>query len=79
MNDSIWFTFKARIRASQRLADTDFHSQILLVWYAFVGTLLSIVTIRHDKVLPTTVQSGKEMKTSRLLAFSIPAVAVYRD
>ncbi len=50
MKDSIWFTYKARIQAAQRLSSNDFHSQTLLVWYAFVSASLSIVTLRYPQV-----------------------------
>ncbi len=51
MRDNVWFTYKARIQAHQRLTRNDFHSQVILVWYALVSTVLSIVTLRHPKVL----------------------------
>ncbi|MBK1613075.1 hypothetical protein CKO44_06255 [Rubrivivax gelatinosus] len=51
MKDSIWFTYKARIQAAQRLARSDFHSQALLVWYAFFSAALAIVTVRYPKIL----------------------------
>lgn len=51
MFDNIWFTYKARIRAQQRLAALDLHSQLLLVWYAVLGACLSIVVIRHAEAL----------------------------
>jgi len=49
--DNIWFTYKARIRAQVRLAKNDFHSQALLVWYAFCGAVLAILTIRYPQIL----------------------------
>lgn len=51
MNDNIWFTYKARIRAQSRLASNDFHAQLLMVWYALVGSLLGILTLRYPKIL----------------------------
>ncbi|WP_456281198.1 SLATT domain-containing protein [Cupriavidus sp. JZ107] len=49
--DNIWFTYKARIRAQVRLAKNDFHSQALLVWYAFCGAVLAVVAIRFPQIL----------------------------
>ncbi|WP_334186957.1 SLATT domain-containing protein [Noviherbaspirillum sp.] len=51
MLDKIWFTYRARIRAQERLASNDLHSQALLVWYAVVGACLAIVAIRHPQFL----------------------------
>ncbi|WP_321840772.1 SLATT domain-containing protein [Paraburkholderia bannensis] len=50
-HDSIWFTYKARIRAQVRLSKNDFHSQALLVWYAFCGAVLATLALRFPKVL----------------------------
>lgn len=49
--DNIWFTYKARIRSQVRLAKNDFHSQALLVWYAFCGAVLAVLAIRYPQVL----------------------------
>ena len=51
MKDKVWFTYKARIRAAHRLSKNDFHSQALLVWYAFFSAALAIVTVRYPKLL----------------------------
>ncbi len=51
MKDNVWFTFKARIQAAQRLSRSDFHSQALLVWYAFGSASLAIVNLRHSQLL----------------------------
>lgn len=51
MKDNVWFTYKARIRAHKRLEWLDFHSQLLLVWYAILSTTLGVVTIRHSTLL----------------------------
>lgn len=51
MKDNVWFTYKARIQAHQRLEWLDTHSQFLLVWYAILGAVFSVVTIRHPHVL----------------------------
>lgn len=51
MEDKVWFTYKARIQAQLRLSWLDFHSQLLLVWYAILSASLAIVTIRHPHAL----------------------------
>ncbi len=51
MKDNVWFTYKARIRAHQRLEWLNFHSQLLLVWYAILGTTLGVMTIRCSTLL----------------------------
>ena len=47
LTDVIWFTYSARIRAQIRLARNDFHSQAILVWYAFAGAVLAIFCIKN--------------------------------
>jgi hypothetical protein len=47
--DDIWFTFKSRIAAEQRLKNYDFHSQLLLVWYAIISSTASLYALRHEK------------------------------
>ncbi len=47
MLDKVWFTYKARIQAQQRLEWMDSHSQFLLVWYAILGAVLAVVAIRY--------------------------------
>lgn len=51
MDDKVWFTYKARIQAQLRLSWLNFHSQLLLVWYAILGASLAIVTIRYPNAL----------------------------
>ena len=51
VKDAIWFTYKARIQAHNRLEWLDFHSQMLLVWYAILGAVLGVLTIRYEHVL----------------------------
>ena len=51
LTDKIWFTYKARIEAAERLAKSDFHSQAILVWYALASAVLAIVTVRYPKLL----------------------------
>jgi hypothetical protein len=49
--NKLWFTFKARIRAQERLSNNDFHSQLLLVWYVLVSAILSVIVIRYPNCL----------------------------
>jgi hypothetical protein len=51
MEDKVWFTYKARIQAHIRLSWLDFHSQMLMVWYAILGAGLAVVTIRYPQAL----------------------------
>lgn len=51
MKDNIWFTYRARIRAQERLERNSFHTQLLMVWYALVGALLGVIAIRHPTFL----------------------------
>lgn len=51
MKDSVWFTYKARIQAANRLTRRDFHSQTLLVWYALASAALAIITLRYPHLL----------------------------
>lgn len=49
--DSVWFSYKARIQAHKRLEWLDFHSQLLLVWYAILSMALGVLTIKHSAIL----------------------------
>nr|WP_170930271.1 SLATT domain-containing protein [Pseudomonas sp. B35(2017)] len=51
MKDKVWFTYKARIQAHKRLEWLDFHSQMLLVWYAILSTILGVLTIRYSHII----------------------------
>ncbi|MEE4742988.1 SLATT domain-containing protein [Pseudomonas alliivorans] len=51
MKDKVWFTYKARIQAHKRLEWLDFHSQMLLVWYAILSTVLAVLAVRYEHVL----------------------------
>jgi hypothetical protein len=51
VKDKVWFTYKARIQAHKRLEWLDFHSQLLLVWYAILSTALGVLTIRKSTLL----------------------------
>lgn len=51
MKDSVWFTYKARIQAHNRLEWLDFHSQMLLIWYAILSTVLGVLAIRYEHIL----------------------------
>lgn len=71
MKENIWFTFKARIQAHTRLEWLDLHSQLLLVWYAILGAILSIVTIRYPQALGTNTDILATVLSVALLAVSL--------
>lgn len=70
-HDNIWFTYKARIRTQVRLAKNDFHSQALLVWYAFCGAVLAILTIRYPEVLGKNTDILAAVLSTSLLVVSL--------
>ncbi|MGJ3495120.1 SLATT domain-containing protein [Piscirickettsia salmonis] len=45
LKDSIWWTRKARIQSEKRLLSNDFHAQLLLLWYSFIGVSVSIFSL----------------------------------
>jgi len=45
LSDNIWDTRKAKIQAETRLLLYDFHSQLLLIWYAAAATCASVYQI----------------------------------
>lgn len=51
LRDNIWFTYKARIQGNKRLVWLDFHSQLLLMWYAILSATLGVLTIRQSTLL----------------------------
>lgn len=69
--DKLWFTFKARIRAQERLSRNDLHSQLLLVWYALLSAVLSIVAIRYPKVLGENTDIAAAILAIALLIISL--------
>lgn len=71
MRDNIWFTYKARIRAHKRLEWLQFHSQSLLVWYAFLGAALSVVTVRNPDAFGTDTDVLAAILSIALLALSL--------
>ena len=71
MRDNIWFTYKARIQAHKRLEWLDLHSQLLLVWYAILGAVLSILTIRYPDVLGCDTDLLAAILSLTLLAISL--------
>ncbi len=69
--DKIWYTYKARIRASERLGCNNTHSQYLLVWYALIATALSIITIRFPQILGTNTDVSSAIMSVALLVISL--------
>lgn len=69
--DSVWFTYKARIQAHKRLEWLDFHSQLLLVWYAILSTALGVLTIRHATILGPDTDVMATILSVALLGISL--------
>lgn len=71
MKDNVWFTYKARIQAHKRLDWLDFHSQLLLVWYAILNTALGVLTIRYSTLLGPNTDVMATILAVALLGFSL--------
>ncbi|HBO4423376.1 TPA: SLATT domain-containing protein [Pseudomonas aeruginosa] len=71
MKDSIWFSYKARIQAHNRLDWLDFHSQMLLVWYAILSATLGILTIRYEHLLGPDTDMMATVLSIALLGVSL--------
>lgn len=71
VKDKVWFTYKARIQAQLRLSWLDFHSQLLLVWYAILGASLAIVTIRYPHSLGPNTDIQSAILSIALLGISM--------
>ncbi|WP_397458795.1 SLATT domain-containing protein [Pseudomonas asplenii] len=69
--DNVWFTYKARIQAHKRLEWLDFHSQLLLVWYAILSTALGVLAIRHSTVLGPDTDVMATILSVALLGISL--------
>lgn len=69
--DSVWFTYKSRIQAHKRLEWLDFHSQLLLVWYAILSTALGVLTIRHSTILGPDTDVMATILSVALLGISL--------
>ena len=69
--DDVWFTYKARIEAEVRLKNSDFYSQILLVWYATLSSAASIVVLRHEKFLGSNTDVYAAVLSIAVLAVSM--------
>lgn len=48
--NNIWFTRKARIRASERLLRNDFHAQCILIYYSSLVVCVSILDLGFDNL-----------------------------
>jgi hypothetical protein len=71
MRDKIWFTYKARIQAQARLSWLDFHSQLLLVWYAIFSACLAVITIRYPQALGKDTDVLSAVLSIALLGISL--------
>lgn len=69
--DKVWYTYKARIRATERLQSNNSHSQFLLVWYALISTILSIVSIRYPQLLGNNTDIFSVVMSVALLVVSL--------
>lgn len=74
LRDKIWFTYKARIQANKRLAWLDFHSQLLLMWYAILSTTLGVLTIRQSALLGPNTDICATILSIALLGVSLTVV-----
>ncbi len=71
LRDNIWFTYKARIQANKRLSWLDFHSQLLLMWYAILSATLGVLTIRHSMILGSNTDILATILAIALLGVSL--------
>ncbi|MBO9875321.1 SLATT domain-containing protein [Xanthomonas sp. D-93] len=71
MKDNVWFTYKARIKAQERLEWMDFHSQNLLVWYAILSAVVATLTIRYPDLLGKDTDLLTTVLSIFLLAISL--------
>lgn len=71
MKDKVWFTYKARIQAHLRLEWLDFHSQLLLVWYAVVSVAIAIIEIKYEKFLGKDTSIETSILSVFLLGISL--------
>lgn len=71
MRDNVWFTYKARIAAHERLERLNFHSQLLLVWYALLGVGLAIIIIKYPLFLGADTEIFSAFLSVALLILSL--------
>lgn len=69
--DNIWFTYKSRIAAENRLKSNDFHSQALLVWYALISAIGAIAGIVNSDYLGANTNFLSAMLAVALLVISL--------
>lgn len=69
--DKVWFTYKARIQAHERLSWLDSHSQMLLVWYAIISAILSVATIRYPELIGNNTDIFSSIMSILLLGVSL--------
>lgn len=71
LTDKIWFTYKSRIAAENRLKSNDFHSQSLLVWYALISAVGSIASIQEANYLGQSTSFLSSIMAVALLVLSL--------
>lgn len=69
--DNIWFTYKSRIAAENRLKSNDFHSQALLVWYALISAIGAIAGIVDSSYLGPKTSFLSALMAVALLVLSL--------
>jgi len=69
--DNIWFTYKSRIAAENRLKSNDFHSQAILVWYALISAIGAISGIVNPNYLGEKTNFLSAMLAVALLVISL--------
>jgi hypothetical protein len=47
-SDNVWWTRKARIQAEKRLLSNALQSQLLLLWYSFIGVVASVYYLKFE-------------------------------
>ena len=48
LSDTIWWTKKSRIQASERLLANDFHTQLILVWYSLFSVGAAVYFLKFS-------------------------------
>jgi len=71
LSDQVWFTRKARIRASERIASNHFHSDLLLIWYSFITFSLSIYLIKDATFLGANADVLMTIATGTVFTLSL--------
>lgn len=71
LSDQIWFTRKARIRASERLLSNHFHLNLILIWYSFLTFSLSIYLIKDPSIFGSNTDVVMTIATGAVFTLSL--------